>query len=371
MTERHAHFESYRLTLTPLSPLHVGTGESVEPYQYDIAEGPPAHVAIYDVDVMLENLTEIQRRDFIRLTETTNFADLRRWFRKHPQRDQYLLTRLVLTPLAYEGLVKNLDNPNQQGEVQLLPRDRVTQRCYIPGSSIKGALRTAIVDAAARQPDRPQYQLMAVANNAYNRWSGAQFEAQAMGNLNRSDKPDLYRDPFRQVAVSDLAVPEHGTYVDRIRILKPQGSMGNDPSGIVMYRELTRSQVLQEPIAITGEFRLHSHLKQELPLALPLTTIIDNCNQFYQVRLKHELNKYNKIKAVSERMLGSLNQLATNQCLIRLGRHSHFECVTVGEPYHQAPQKGFGATRSYAGGTSQGTPFLPLGWAILTFDRPA
>ncbi len=374
MSERPAHFSVYRLTLTPLTPIHIGTGESLEPTQYDVK--PPtspngAHVLeVVDTDTLLSRLTAAQRQEFIKITETANLATLRNWFRGHPERAKYLQFKLPLTSLAGKNLHDNLDNRDQQGEIDLMPRDPRSGCCYIPGSSVKGAIRTAVIDAIARQSPQKQPELLQIVDSAErDRWASARFEAVAMGNMQKGS-PDLYGDPFRQVAISDLLAPPNATYVDRIRILKRSHTIASDPSGILMYRELTRSRVLEESLPIIGELRLLHGLKQQrmVPQELSVSALVENCNCFYIPRLKAELKTFNPAAVVQQRLEQILGGLTSQQCVIRVGRHSHFECVTLGEPYHLAPRKGYGATRSYAAGKPDGPPALPLGWAMLSFE---
>jgi len=60
----------------------------------------------------------------------------------------------------------------------------------------------------------------------------------------------------------------------------------------------------------------------------------------------------------------SVDSLAENECVIRLGHHSNFDAMTIHGELRQPPSRYRGHIRWFASG------IVPLGWAKLTF-RPA
>jgi hypothetical protein len=69
---------------------------------------------------------------------------------------------------------------------------------------------------------------------------------------------DLYRDPLRQLALSDLRLPVNSTMIDRMRIVAAApapGAGGSGADGIQMYREVTWSRLDNETIEAVGELR--------------------------------------------------------------------------------------------------------------------
>ena len=135
---RRTHFEHHAFTLTPLTPIHVGTGETIEPYEYDLEGNQVRQLVAFDLDAMLAKLNETQRREFFKLSESANVVALRAWFRKLPHREDCRRFKVTLGNTAGTDIARNLDNPNQLGEIHLLPRHLGTGQCYLPGSSVKG-----------------------------------------------------------------------------------------------------------------------------------------------------------------------------------------------------------------------------------------
>ncbi len=356
----------------PLSPIHVGSGQSIEPSQYDIVQdGDNYFLTAFNLPRVFHTLSPALRTEYDNLLRIGDWTGIRLWLRKAATRSEHRLFRVQIQPEPAEEIRKNIDNPNRLGEIQLFTRDPAVGKPYLPGSSLKGAIRTAIVDSLARTDSANTRKLEYLAR----RVPGARFEAEVFGNVtiesDNTEKVNLYRDPLRQLALSDLAMPDNSTYIDRIQIVQPPGrrERGSNPEDIIMYREVTWSACDGENLRFAGQLRLSPHLANRrqmgsncLPHALDLATICRQCNAFYRPRLEAEVKKFVQDSTAAGTLLKHAAQCDDHRCLVRLGRHSHFECVTVGEPYNQPPRRGFGNTRSYVAKS------LPLGWAILQFQ---
>ena len=415
-----AHFEKYRVVFEPLSPVHIGSGLSIEPCEYDLrTRGKACFLCALDLPQIISNLHPQQRQELYALMDKADYVGVRSWLTRYALNRAKPLFTVRVEQDVFEEIKNNIDNPHRLGQIDLFVRDPASGRPYIPGSSIKGALRTAVVDALARRDRNIQSQLQQLAASAGGPESpkgdnAAIFEARALGYYTAEEqKRNLYRDPFRQLAISDLSMPDAPvvaqrfrreelaisdlsmpdgpTIIDRITIIRPGGaaSGGRPVSGsgqekIIIYREVTNMYV---PLRIVGEARLYSGLaaRGAVPMRLDLATLCRQCNDFYIPRLKEELRLFVTDEAISGPLLDAASGLKGLQCLIRLGRHSHFECVTVGPPFRRSPASRrsssanatpenadrrpradaliVGKTRSYVAGK------LPLGWAILSFER--
>lgn len=365
-----APFLRYRLHVEPLTPIHVGCGQTIEPYEYDLAEDDEFYwLVVLDLGAILADMPPAVRARFDQFSQRADFPALRRWLRQHADRRRHARWRVRVDDDAYQEILRNINNPDRLGEIHLFTRDAATGRPYLPGSSIKGAIRTALVDAAARQDARREPQLARVAQQAdRERRAGVQFEAEALGNLS-GGRPDLYRDPLRQVAVSDAPLPEDACWIDRIQIIRAQGRPGPAPRGIVIYRELAVPPEEPGTALATAELRLHHALTDRsrmrdkvLPRAWDAEAILRRCNDFYRPRLEEELGRFKMDAGTAEMLRAEAAGMKRGECLVRLGRHSHFECMTVGEPFRRAPRRGFGKSRSYAAGR------LPLGWVRIRLE---
>jgi len=356
-----------QLEFTPLSPVHVGSGQTLEPFDYTLLDqGGSKWLQVINSAAIFRGLGERDRAELDGLLTRNSFSKIREWLQGHAT-GRAIRFRIQAQESTYEDLIDNLNNPDRLGEIHLSTRDAATGLPFIPGSSVKGAIRTALIAARMPKDDRD---LLSV-NRA------AEFEAHVLGNLGRSGRPDLYADPLRQLQIGDIPLRDDSCYIDRVQIVrKPTGRddarrQGTD-TGIFMHRDVTWSLIEGERLTYQGRGRLLGHLNdprrmenKPLPMAFGLRQICESCNAFYRPRLERELQTYTVDQSVRRDLLAAAAGVAEHECLIRLGRHSHFECVTVGPPYARTPRRGVGATRTYIDGQ------LPLGWALLRFVVPS
>ena len=375
----NAHFERYRLKLFPLSPIHVGSGTFVEPFEYDVDSHPELpQLLIYNLDQLLSHFQPRQRQEFDRLCGG-DFYPLRVWLRKQ-FRTEDLRLRLALSGTAAQDLAQTLNDRNRTGVIELLPRNPLTEQAFIPGSAIKGAIRTAMLDAVVQMaPSGRQQQLSSLASEVRReRQPGKQnsleqkFQATALEYAHRRNKygSDLNYDPFRQLALSDAPIPAGETYIERMQIVKIGQTDQADPRGILMHRELTQSQVVyQNPEQfLVTELRLFPQLADaqwgecRLENRFTWSEIARCCHLFYRDRFQQEIQEHVRHPVVRARLQAAMEAIQPGECLIRLGRHSHFECVTIDSAYTSTPKRGAGKTRTFADG------LVPLGWAKLAVE---
>ncbi|RMH24120.1 MAG: type III-A CRISPR-associated RAMP protein Csm5 [Planctomycetota bacterium] len=367
------------MSIEPLSPIHIGSGLAIQPQEYvfETKKQDGSHWLIgADLASAVGDLDDRQRAEYTKIVKRGDLAGVRGWLQKHIHPERHARFVVQIQDIAFNILSKSVDDPNRRCEIELMTRDAASGHPYIPGSSIKGAVRTALIDALIGDP--PSKEALAAANDAR---PSAKFEARVLGNTKNGTKPDLYRDPFRQLAFSDATLEEGSTYIDEIKIRRlrrsetPVGE-GNDPTGIQMFREVTWSALDGEAATARGELRLFSGLsarrywdrkerveRELLPRSWTIEELCQQCTAFYRPRLERELERFFRDDAATSKTLkGRAHTLEPNQALVRLGRHKHWECTVLRAPLCREPKRGVGMTRSLAGG------MLPLGWAILSFE---
>lgn len=359
--------QDWELSLHPISPIHIGSGVTIEPYEYEIVkssnDGLPL-LRMIDIDRRLASLSNLQREEFLKVERRGDFAGLRDWLRKASAGREFTRYTVPIEPMAAPLLQKMHANANSTGEIHLMTRHAVTGIPYVPGSSIKGSIRTAMVAWFA--PKNPPLYVD-------QRTRSPDLEAAILGHVrSNSDRPDLYKDPFRQIAIGDIPLDEYGCKIDRIEIVRRRAGAARSEASILMFRDVTYCSLDGEvDLAFKGQARFYPELAGPAELGsrrfgsdmIDPELICKACNAFYRPRLEREVATFVSDKEFATVLTEAKQINDPLSCLIRLGRHSHFECVTIGEPYAQPPRRGAGATRSYAGGIA------PLGWALLTWRR--
>ena len=144
--------KTYRLALTPLSPIHIGCGDDFEPTNYVIDDG-----VLYGFDPSRAVLNDLQTS---KLTEAANKASLlavQRFFKDNTRVFKALSDVQIAVSegvaQTYEKNVGRATNIEASGNMVFnrlyIERTMYTGRLsqpYIPGSSFKGAIRTAMLD---------------------------------------------------------------------------------------------------------------------------------------------------------------------------------------------------------------------------------
>ncbi|MDM7457529.1 MAG: RAMP superfamily CRISPR-associated protein, partial [Tepidimonas sp.] len=151
-------FDSYRLHITPLSPVHIGTGESYEPTNYVIDDGI---LHEFDTGATVMALSASDRQALLRITDRRPDAEMikavQRFF--YERRETLMAHALQRIPVLrgvttlYASRVGQTAN-REAGGKQVLNRLEIDRTAYNPvtrlpvlyGSSLKGAIRTALLD---------------------------------------------------------------------------------------------------------------------------------------------------------------------------------------------------------------------------------
>jgi len=402
----------YRMTLTPLVPLHVGTGEILSPTDYVIrafGEGEDAYHVLYALDLsrLLASLSDAERADFCRAADATDPVAVRRWLDARPHlAERFARWSVPVSPRLYGLYRQDLDETRTRGprELAVHPMTRTGARPYIPGSSIKGAIRTAVLQGLIDEGKggaaalAAKYGLESRRRRGSFRREAACIEAEVLGYLAPGDRPDLRADPFRAVRVGDA--PLRGPAAGDVSAVEPvyhhnigparTGGRRRSETGIQMFYEMTYSafdmtysafddedpaQQVRAEGTLTIDDRLAAtdargaarwSFRRCVSRPLSAGFILEACRRFYTARLEEEAVKVSRAVPEAGEAYAFLKREAgrlapDTEALVRLGRFSHLECVTLGEPLRRA--RG-GRSRTLAPGG------VPLGWAVLRLEKP-
>ena len=140
--------ETYKLRLTAISPIHIGNGDVFNPTEYTIVGN---NLYIFDTFQFIKRLTEKERQELVKVSH--NALQLQRFFKEHRKIaiEASHITIPTVPSIAKEfeeKLGKVVQNEggrdrNVLNRLEIKAHIRTTRQLYIPGSSIKGALKTA------------------------------------------------------------------------------------------------------------------------------------------------------------------------------------------------------------------------------------
>lgn len=191
--------KTYQLAVTPLSPIHIGCGEDFEPTNYVIDEG-----VLYGFDPSRAVLNPMQRDRLKAVAPGTDLMAIQRFFRDNatPFKAQANVVIPVCRGVAqkYRECIGQAANreANDKDVINALTVERhvytgTLQQPFIPGTSLKGALRTAWLDDlnAGQAPHDVQFKS-----------NGEAKSTTAMEK--RLLKGDFETSPLRLLKVADL-----------------------------------------------------------------------------------------------------------------------------------------------------------------------
>jgi hypothetical protein len=329
----------YRFQLTPLTPIHIGTGESLEPFEY-VVDGDTLYR--FTLNDFLLALDREEQARFVEVVEQSVPAT-RRFVSEHVDvaKDVARFTADV-SPAAralYDGRMAG-----RVAHPEVFSCMRTSERPYMPGSSLKGALRTALL-----------YHAMDKDNPARD----ARKLEQAVFGFRT-----VQQDPFRAFKVGDGEPLEGRTRVRVVAVnTRRAGQWSKDVAVLVETVPGALSDGAEEasPHAVTfdGDFyRYHERAFRLNPGA-----VLAACRDFYGTHLAAERGYTGDLPqtaAAYDALAARAESLPDHACLVRLAWGSGRDATTVAYALRDARSPT--SRRLTADG-------FPLGWAELAiFD---
>lgn len=253
-------FENYKVTLNILTPVIINTGES-----FDFSEIYPTQKIGMSADMNAlpfykgyqfntENLFEgFSVSEKIRLINEITTASMKR--------DNEALSSLRMkianteikakTRIPCRFLLQAADDLRKKPlqKVDKIMQMGVSGYTYIPGSSIKGAIRTAILEG--KRADQNQVN--------YEREKNKNFEIRIISNSRAEEKFSVSKDPFKYIKVSDFSF----SGLDGISYI---GKIGDDEK-MPIYSAMTNAYVLSgKPVIATGNISIDTEFFYSLKI---------------------------------------------------------------------------------------------------------
>lgn len=400
-------FASYRMHITPLSPIHVGTGESYEPTNYVIEDGV---LHEFDTGAVMAALSAADRKKLeeigSRRPDAGMIEALQRFFheRREPLMGHAVQRIPVLQGVAnlYAQRIGQTANREAGGNKVLnrLEIDRtsfnpVTRLPVLFGSSLKGAMRTALLDGVNAGAGL----LKVEDRRTGKRRDENNQELQNRLFQYRAGKFEL--DPMRLVQLSDAAwTGESGLPAAQVHLaVNRKKAPVVDTNGVLRKSKADELYQILECVpgwryrAFVGQINLQSlgglgdQQQQKTPVA-PLrfdaARIAHACNAFYRPVLNNELALMRERgyldpswdKAIQQFLATAAEKMWRGEAfLLRVGRHSGAESVTLNGVRNIKIMKGKGEAPENldtaktlwlaADEKDQSTKLLPFGWLLV------
>ena len=416
------HFlTNYTLNYTPLSPIHVGTGDSYEPTNYVIDDNclfefdSGGALAALDATARqeLEKIVSGKPDDILKAVQAFFYRQreaLKPWANN---------TLPVLDGVARFYATRIGKTANQQGNgVQIINKLEIDRTAYNPvtnrpvlfGSSLKGAVRTALLNAANQDKPLSDKDINWFKIDKLKEFERKKYEKEQnrlFTRLNQSLFSKFEQDPLRLLQISDAAWCSQ----DNLPSAQVQFSVNRkkelkrDKNGTELFSNAEKQNLskLLECIpawryrAFAGQLNLqqiniagHNQKQPSPDLRYTMAQIAKTCSSFYLPILQKEMqilrergfldNAWdNSIKELLSAMTDKM--LKGEVFLLRVGRHSGAESITLNGVRHIKIMKG---TPEYQANTKtlwlaadqpqQRKDLLPFGWLLVEItpgDMPA
>lgn len=330
--------EVHPLALTPLTPIHVGCGEDFDPTNYVIDEG-----ILFHFDPAAVHLTGDERRKLMDAVGTGGQEAIRRvqkFFFDRRETFSAFSSRAIPVAVGVAEQYKSRVGQTAQFETggkrvsNILEIERTahhphTGTPFIPGSSLKGAMRTAWLSGlnGSRKPERGE--------------RADQLEARLL-------EGSFQTDPFRMIRLADAAGEDVLSRIvfssnhKKRDVLDKQGRP-RQAQGPTTRRETIAAGQYR---SFRGELRIDNLGGLSVPEKTPakgariggFAALAVACNRFYRTRLDEDLKVLEERGLASPAWINALRTLmegarqaldAGMAMLVRVGRHSGAESVTI------------------------------------------
>jgi len=392
---RHA---VHQLAITALSPVHIGTGQDLEPTGY-VIDGEDLY--LFSPEAALRALPAAAREELTKVLGAAPTVQLIKQVQAFFHRNSEALiaeaehAMPVLPSIAaeYQQRVGKTAQREENGReiinqlaIARTYADAASGRPILPGSSLKGAIRTALLDVENDGCSLP-----------------ADVASKPPGQRNRALQEKLFRyrqfdlDPMRLVQIGDARdLSDAESYATEVRyaVNRKRQPVLKDGREIPAQAENLR-QVLEcvpplRPRAFIGQLGiqdlggLSSPKLPDSTLRWSFADIAAACNRFYRPILEREVLELRSRGYLSADWIDTLQHLLTdrqpaleaNQAfLLRVGRHSGAESLTLNGVRSIKIIGGRGERPQFleaaktvwlaAGDIQQRTEMLPFGWVLI------
>ena len=339
---------TYRLRIQPLTSLHIGTGEVVNPGEYFVFDNMAYFV---DLGAIAAKLTASSRDQLLRKMDTPTWVSDLCDTKGFPE----IIKRRARFSASLGEDTSDITEKWGKGStalaVALLPR--AITGVYLPGSSIKGALRTALL-AESFQVDSPPPQ---------NDRDLAGWERMSMGAQMVKGAYPIEVDPLRNLRVSDAILgSEITTEIHRVS----REGMAADGSDAELqdYREcFPGAFFIEKRYDILGSLTIGKPYHARANPLLTREALLAACNRFYLNALQADVRYWQARDSDMAGLCAAIRDEAQEEpeqwALIRLGWGCGRDAMSLNQ---LRPEPLITKTRALVDG-------YVAGWALLALDE--
>lgn len=364
--------ETINCRITPLTCIHIGSGIELASYDYVIKNDNFYRIVFEDI---FEKLSDEKREKLIEYLEESNIYKIRSYLKEcYDEKYGYLYKASVSDNIKekYNEKLAGARNQNEQNALSVFEFIGNFRGKYIPGSTIKGAIRSAFIGAnfeGSYNVDRnSKIKTAPFVTSREEEIRIKNIEA----NILKLTKLEPKYDSFKNIYVTDTESFEdliEITEVKRVGKKNVNLSMGNHEVikgffitgeeknidfkiNIINYSEAEEIMKNISDGIVKGLKELYLDTDFKDALEEKAKRMIESDLEFFKA-----INNLDGIRAC-ERLKEKMQELGENEVLIRFGKGAGFNSTTL-NLFNKRKKEVF--TRVLA-------DEYPMGWAILSFE---
>jgi CRISPR-associated protein Csm5 len=273
--------KNYLLELTPVTPVIVGSGEELEGYEYVI----DSTERVLQVNALntYRVVSLLQGKDLDEFTSLleSDVVKLRQFLQKRSgeiiRNPELIRFKFVTTESVKEICQDKVSDDRNQLSIGLAPRSGTTP--YLPGSSIKGAIRTALLYEEAISNSSWQARLRSRVGDLKSKELGKRAGKYLEACIFNYKEGNTYADPLRNLAVGDSSPANTYAVLTQVIALK-QKQWSYQAKAI---KEAIQRSKSDSENKLYCSLRLKGTLSRDRSTFYPVSKskIIQSCRKFY------------------------------------------------------------------------------------------
>ena len=385
--------KTYKIKIEPLTGVHIGTGKELTFLDYKVIKtdsGNKVYVK-FSSDQILSRLID-ENRDlsaFYTASDNRDMKAVQNFFHKNIGKTD-IEYPCDVTSSFYDLYEKNKtrDPIENAAKVLQMYRPSNSKRPVIPGSSLKGAIRTAVLNNILCKLSNDEYDReLDIFEKEKNKNNSDRYEKKLQQKiLKYGNEKD---DPFRTISIADTSFKDKNTQL--VGLLKNISSSNNVIKSIPKLQiqaEIIRGCLIGGSAEAETIISIDESLQQskltgnnnkngfEIKTHISMEDIAEACNHFFWNEFESEYNTFYKDIDENVDVIVSLKKdiesiiKSIDTFIVRVGRWSQVEFVTFEDnfrdpkvPQTRGPKKSYGKTRTVFDYDGQ---YIPLGWCKCT-----
>ena len=387
--------ERYKLTIEPLTPVHIGTGVELTPLDYKVTsklgtiDFKKNMYFKFSSDKILKRMIESgESQKLAKFEEASvkgNMKELQSFFQQNLTSVEDLDYPCEVT----NGFVKRYsenqgkDPYDNASKVYQMYRPEGLKTPVIPGSSLKGSIRTAILNSILYDISDEKYNVL---KDEFNKVKDPKtFETKLQKALLGSYS-DAKNDPFRAVQIADCSFSAKNSQLvgELYNVSLNQQNKKIEHLKIQILAEVIKGNLMGTSEKAETILLLDSDLLKtnQITKKISAEEIAKSCNYFFKTQFDNEFEKFYELCESTncskldelDKQISNIVNANDNSFVIRVGRWSQVEFVTFGSDFRtpKTPKgkdgkpKGWGGTRTLFDYNGQ---YLPMGWCKCTIEK--